>query len=91
MCDPEVGEVGEVVGGEQHVLGLDVAVDQAVGVRGVQCGRHLRDDGRRPPRREGPVGPQDVLQVGALDQAHVDVQDSVDVTEVVHRNDVRFL
>jgi hypothetical protein len=66
-------------------------LDETVGVRGVQCGRHLRDDRRRSPRFEGAVREQNVLQVGALDQAHVDVQDPADVTEVVDGNDVRFL
>ena len=78
-------------GREQDVLRLDVAVDQAVGVRGVQSSRHLRDDRRRSSRLQRPVGPQLVLQAGALDQTHVDVERSVDVAEVVHRDDVRFL
>ena len=49
--DAEVDEVGEVVGGEQHVLRLDVAVHEAVGVRGVQRGGDLADDRRGPRRR----------------------------------------
>jgi len=44
MGDPEVDQIGEVVGREEDVLRLDVAVHQAVGVCGVQCGSHLRDD-----------------------------------------------
>ncbi len=38
-----------------------------------------------------PIDPQLVLQAGTLDQAHVDVEHPVDVAEVVHRDDVRFL
>ena len=91
MRDAEVHEIREVVGRQQHVLRLDVAVDQAICVRGVQSRRHLRDDRRRPPRLQRAVRPQLVLQAGAVDQAHVDVQRPVDVAEVVHGDDVRFL
>ena len=48
VSDAEVDKVGEVIGSEQHVLRLDVAVHQPLGVRGVQRGRHLRGDFRRP-------------------------------------------
>jgi hypothetical protein len=36
LGQPEVGEVGVVVGAEQHVGGLDVAVHDAARVRGVE-------------------------------------------------------
>ena len=89
--DAEVDQIREVIRREEDVLRLDVAVHQAVGVRGVQSGRHLRDDRRGPRRLQRPVRPQLVLQAAALDQPHVDVEHSVDVAEVVHRDDVRFL
>ena len=91
MRDAEVDEVREVVGGEQHVLRLDVAVHETVAVRRVQRGGDLTDDRHRTRRRERALDPQLVLQAGALDQAHVDVEDPVDVAEVVHRDDVGFL
>ena len=47
--EAEVAEVG-VVAGDQDVGGLDVAVHEPGGVRGVERRRHLRDDLRRPLR-----------------------------------------
>ncbi len=91
MGDSEVDQIGEVIRCEQDILRLDVAVHQAARVRGVQRSRHLRDDRGGPARVEWTVRPQLVLEAGALDQSHVDVQDSVDVSEVVHRDDVWLL
>ena len=89
--DAEVHQVGEVVGGEQDVLGLDVTVHQAVGMGGVQRRGHLRDDRGGPRRGQWAVGPQQLLDAGALDQPHVDVEHTVDLAEIVHRDHVRFL
>ncbi len=50
--DAEVDQISEVVGREQHVLRLDVAVHEAVAVRSVQRGRDLPDDRHRTRRRE---------------------------------------
>ena len=44
----EVGEVGVAVVGDQHVARLDVAVDEAAGVRSVEGGGDLVDDRQRP-------------------------------------------
>ena len=46
--EAEVAEVGVVVAGDQDVGGLDVAVHEPGGVRGVERGRHLRDHARPP-------------------------------------------
>ncbi len=89
--DAEIHQIGEVIRGEQHVLGLDIAVHQAVGVRGVQGRGHLRDDRDRPVRGQGAIGAQQFLDAGALDQTHVDEQDAVDLAEIVDRDHVRLL
>ena len=53
--EAEVAEVG-VVARDQDVGGLDVAVHEPGGVRGVERRRHLRDD--RPPPAPAPAAPR---------------------------------
>jgi hypothetical protein len=91
--DAEVDEVGElvlVVAAHEHVRRLDVAVHQARGVRGVQCGGDLREDPDRAARRHRAFRLDDRGQVDALHQPHVDEQPAVDLPEVVDRDDVRL-
>ena len=91
MRDPEVDEIREVIGGEQHVFRPDAQVHQPGGVRGVQRPRHLGGD-RRGARgfQRSPLA-QQVLEAAALDQVHVDEQHAVDLAEVMHREDMRLL
>jgi hypothetical protein len=65
-------------------------VDHVFRVRGVQRTRHLRDhvDGAMW-RQRAALGEQG-CQVGAFDQAHIQVEPSIDLAEVVDRHDVRF-
>ena len=71
----EVGQVGVVVGAEQDVGGLDVAVDDAARVRGVEgAGRPGRRSAPRAPGSSAALGAHQRAQVGALDVAHRDVQ-----------------
>ena len=61
------------------------------GVRGVQRRTDLAHDRHRPRRGQRPVTLQHGGQVLAVDQAHVHVELTVDLAEVVNRYDVRFL
>ena len=90
MRDTEVHQVGEIVLGHQDVLGFDVAVDESLPVRGIEGRGDLLDDGHRTRRREHRFATQQGTQILPLDQTHVDEQDTVDLTPVVDRDDVRF-
>jgi hypothetical protein len=91
--DAEVDEVHRVgraarVLGQQHVGGLDVAVDQVRLVRGVERRGELREDAHRPPRLERALTGEDLAEVLAVDEAHVDEEPAVDLAEPVDRDDV---
>ncbi|VAZ61942.1 hypothetical protein LAUMK7_04387 [Mycobacterium kansasii] len=89
--DAEVDQVGEVVAGDQDVLRFDVAVHHAGGVRGVEGGGDLGDDGHRSRRGQRAEALKDVVQVGALDEAHLQVHLPVDFAVVVDGYHVGFL
>ena len=59
---------------EQHVRGLDVAVDQADGVRGVERRADLERDRRHAVGRQRALAGEQVLQVRALHVAHDEVE-----------------
>ena len=83
----EVNQIGEVVGVEQDVGRLDVTVDQADFVGGIQRAGDLLDDPDRACGIQRPVC-QYGFQVAALDQAHVHIQLAVDFAVMVDRDDV---
>ena len=84
---PEIGEVGTVAF-EQDVVGLDVAMDDARGVGGVERSGDLAQQPDRFGRRQRPVGGDPALEVAALDQAHGDDQLAVLLAGVVDGDDV---
>ena len=88
--DAEVDDVDEVVGGDEHVAGLDVAVHHAVGVRGVERLGDLGDQADGPLGRERAAAPDQRAEVGPVDEAHVDEQPAVDLAVVVDGDDVRL-
>ena len=80
-----------LVGVEQHVRGLDVAMDEALRVRRVERVRDLCDDRERARRIERALRAQELAQVGALHEAHDEVEAAVELARVVDRHDVRVL
>ena len=90
--DAEVDQGHELrrPGGDQHVPRLDVAVDQALGVGGVQRGGELLDDRDGPVRRHRAVAPQQRAEVEAVDEAHLQEEPAVQLAVVVHGDDVRL-
>ena len=62
--DAEVAEI-DVVAGDEHVRGLDVAVHEPRGVRGVEPVGDLGDDRRGPRGLEAPVAREQRVEVGA--------------------------
>ena len=72
LRQPEVEHLHEAVGPEHHVLGLDVAVNDAGGVRGAQRGSNLNRDVERLADRQ-PCRGEPLPERLALDVLHRDV------------------
>ena len=87
LGQPEVEDLDRVVRADQDVLGLDVAVDEAHGVRGGQRARalphpaQLLGQGRVALRHDGAQRP-------AVHQLHRDEGHPVDLADVVDRDGV---
>ena len=94
-AQPEPGQVGEVrlvtvrPRVQQQAGGPQVAVHQAAGVHGVQRRGRLRDDLRRPARRQRALALQQGADVSALGQPHGDEQRLAFLADFEHRDDVR--
>jgi hypothetical protein len=74
-------------GGEEDVARLDVAVDQAAGVGGVERAGHLGHDGQGPGRGQAALAPQQGRQVHPVDVAHGDVEQPAVLAGLVDRDD----
>ena len=90
-AEPEVGQVDVAPRVEQDVGGLDVAVDEAARVRGVERRGHLGDDRRRALGLEPAFAAQHGAQVLALDVAHDLEQHAVLLARVMDRDHVRMV
>src|SRR6202011_4329282 len=77
--------------GDQDVRWFDVAVHEAVGVRGVECLGHLVDDCRRTARLEPPLVGKQCPHVDPVDEPHGDVEHTSSLADRVDRNYVRVL
>ncbi len=84
----EIHQVCEVVSGDQNVLRFHITVRHTAGMCGVQRRGDLSHDGHCPRWAHWPVAFQHAGQVGAVDQAHVQVKLAVDLAVVVDRHDV---
>ena len=80
-----------MVAREQDVGGLDVAVDQAGSVRGVQRRGDLRDDLGGPLGRQRPLVLEQPVQVGARHVAHDEIQLPLGLARAVDRHHVRVV
>ena len=77
-------------GGDQDVVRLDVAVDQAGLVRGVERVTRLGEDAQRPADVQLPRDDQ-VLQVRPPDEPHREEEPVLALARLVDRDDVRVL
>ena len=89
--EAEVGQIGVPVLVQQHVRGLDVAMDEPPCVSGVEGFGDLCADGDRAGGLERALLLQQALEIRALDVAHGEVELPVGLAGVVDRDDVGML
>ena len=85
----EVEDLHLPVAGEEEVVGLEVAMHDAAGVRGGESRRHLRGDLEGLARRQRP-GDQALAQGLALEELHRGEGDFAVLAEIEDRQDVRM-
>ena len=86
-AEAEVGDLDDVALAEQHVLRLDVAVDDAVSVRVRERAEHRADDAQRLGRRQRAFA-QNLAQAAPLDVFHDEERTAVDLAAVDDGDDV---
>ena len=87
--DPEVGHLEPPLGVDEHVVRLDVAVDDPVLVREAQRGEDLARVVDRRLHRRGAAAQDQLLQRAAVEVLHRDVVGALRLAAVVDRDDVR--
>jgi hypothetical protein len=85
--DAEVGHLHLAVGGQQDVGGLDVTVDQTLGVGGGECGSDSGADLGHSPRQERPLRAHHLPEVSPLDELHHHEIGAVVLAPVVNGDD----
>ena len=86
--DAEIGHFDVAVAAQHDIGGLDVAVDDALGVSVIESRPSLAQDGEQPARFERLAGGHDVLEGRAVDILHRDISDAVLLGHVVNGDDV---
>jgi len=87
---PEVREEGAPVRRDQDVLRLDVAMQDAAPVGGVERAADLAPHARRGVAAERPVPPDMDREVRAVDELHHHEAPGTVVYDVVRRDDIRM-
>ena len=87
--DAEVCHLGDAVAVDHDVLGLDIAVDDAVLVRVLEGLRDLGGEKQRLRRGEPALAVDILLERDALDELHDDILHRERMAHIVHRDDVR--
>ena len=89
--DPEVGHLHVPVRADDHVVRLDVAVDDLVPVRFGERAQDLPRELDRRQRRSGPLADEQLLERRPVEVLHRDVVGAVDLAAVVDPDDVRMV
>ncbi|HEX3759616.1 MAG TPA: hypothetical protein VHW23_12965 [Kofleriaceae bacterium] len=87
----EIEHLGLAAGAQEHVAGLDVAMDHARRVGLDQRARHVRRDRHRVARRQLPVAGEPAAQRLALEQLEDQVRRALELAVIVQRDDVGVL
>ena len=90
LGDPEVGDLRPSARGDQHVLGLEVAVDDPLPVRLVEPAGQVARERQGLRDRQAPAFGQ-LAQVGPLDVLHDDVVEVLRGEDVVDLDDRRVV
>jgi hypothetical protein len=88
LGQPEVGQIGVALVLDQHIGGLDVAMDQPARVGGLQAGGDLRDEPGREYGIESTADADEGLEVCALHVIHRDEEHVSLFARTVDRDDV---
>ena len=94
LGETEVGEIDLVavaLASQQDVAGFDIAVYEAVRVRSIEGGGQLGQDPGAAGGSQPALGRNHGAQIGALDVAHRDVEQTGRVADFVHRDHVGVL